>query len=245
MDCIGAKALVTGAAKRVGRAIALELAGAGCAVAVHYHRSQREAESLADEISVAGGRAVLIQADLANPDAPSEIIEQVNSKLGGLDILVNNASVFSSKPESGFNYEWWQELFRVNVFAPAALISAAEKALATGRGGKVVNICDIAADRPWSAQPGYCCSKAALVNLTKAEAKRLAPTITVNGVSPGIAVFPEEYDEESRDKLVSRVPLKRAGSPEDIAAAVRFLVERGDFITGQIINVDGGRSIAW
>jgi pteridine reductase len=132
----------------------------------------------------------------------------------------------------------------VNVFAPALLIECAAEWLRRCGAGKVVNLCDISAERPWPGYSAYCASKAALVNLTRSVARKLAPEVQVNGVSPGIAEFPEDYSTQLRERLIAKVPLKRAGSPQDIAHAVRFLVEHGDYITGQIINVDGGRSIS-
>jgi pteridine reductase len=134
-------------------------------------------------------------------------------------------------------------MFQVNTLAPAALIAETEAALLASACGNVVNLCDIAADRPWRHHMAYCASKAALVNVTKAAARKLAPRVHVNGVSPGIAAFPDHYDEATRANLIDKVPLGRAGDPDGIARMVRFLVEQGDYITGQIIRVDGGRSL--
>jgi pteridine reductase len=125
----------------------------------------------------------------------------------------------------------------------AALCHYARPHLASTGAGRIVNLCDIAAERPWAGHLPYCVSKAGLVCLTKALARELAPAIQVNGVAPGIAAFADDFDQDARDRLTAKVPLRRPGRPEDVAAAVRFLVERGDYITGQIINVDGGRSI--
>lgn len=247
MDCRGKTALITGSARRVGRAIAFELARAGCDVAVHFHRSGDEAERVAAEIRRLGRRSIVIQADLREPDAPPALVRQVADELGGLDVLVNNAAIFpkddADQAQPGQAGTVWQQVFRVNVFAPVALIDSAASWLRRSGAGKVVNLCDISADRPWPGYSSYCASKAALVNLTKSYARKLAPEVQVNGVSPGIAQFPEDYSAELRERLIAKVPLKRPGSPEDIARAVRFLVEHGDYITGQIINVDGGRSI--
>ncbi len=243
MKCENAVALVTGAAKRVGRAIALELAAAGCDVAIHYHHSEADAGELVERIEKLGRRAIAVRGDLATSDVPACIVATVRRQLGGLDVLVNNASVFVADPEGGFDPAHWPRVFQINTFAPAALIAAAEDALIAGGRGKVVNLCDISADRPWKNHMAYCASKAALINVTRSAARRLAPHVQVNGVSPGIAVFPDNYDEKLREKLVAKVPLHRPGSPADIANAVRFLVEQADYVTGQIINVDGGRSI--
>lgn len=250
MDCQDKSALITGSGRRVGRAIALELARAGCDVAVHCRRSADEAELVAAEIRRLGRRAIVACADLCQKDFPAGLVRQVTDELGGLDVLVNNAAVFvkdvASPPLKGRVTQdtVWRDVFQVNVFAPAALIECAADWLGKSGAGKVVNLCDISAERPWPGYSAYCASKAALVNVTRSYARRLAPQVQVNGVSPGIAEFPEEYSTELRERLIAKVPLKRAGSPWEIAHVVRFLVEHGDYITGQIINVDGGRSIS-
>lgn len=236
-------ALVTGAAKRLGRAIALELAASGCDVAVHYCTSAPEADEVVNLVTRAGRRAIAVSADLSERDSPRTMVERVCAELGGLDVLVNNASVFEADPPGGFDFDHWQAMLTVNALAPAALIEAAAGPLTKSGNGKVINLADISAERPWRTHVAYCASKAALVSLTKAYARRLAPRVQVNGVSPGIAIFPEEYSPGLRGKLIDRVPLKRAGEPRDVAALVRFLVDTTDYITGQIINVDGGRSI--
>jgi len=243
VDLTGKRALVTGAAKRVGRAIALELAGAGCDVAVHYWSSEDEAVGLREQITAVGRRCCLVRGDLGDPDTPGRLVDETVAALGGLDILVNNASVFGRMALEDFDPGEWERDLRVNLTAVAGMCHHARAHLLEGAGGKIVNLCDIAAERPWKGHLAYCVSKAGIVCLTKALARELAPKVQVNGVAPGIAVFPEYYDEATRQALIGRVPLKRAGSPVDVAATVRFLVERGDYITGQIIPVDGGRSI--
>ncbi len=242
MKLQGTVALVTGGARRVGRAIALELAGAGCDVALHCHRSRGDAQEVANRIVAAGRRCEVVPGDLRRPEAAGEIVERTVAALGGLQILVNNASVFERMTLESFSIDDWDRTMRINVTAPAALAAAAREHLLRA-GGKIINLCDIAADRPWPGHLAYCASKAALVCLTKTLARALAPRVQVNGVAPGIAVFPEDYEDQVRQRLVDKVPLKRAGTPEDIARTVRFLAESGDYITGQILNVDGGRSI--
>jgi len=243
MDCKGARALVTGGARRVGRAAALALADAGCDVAIHYHHSDAEAHELAERIAHTGRRALAVPGDLAEPATPSALVEDVCRQLGGLEVLVNNAAVFEADPAGGFDMAHWERVYRINALAPAALIAAAEEPLCAHGFGKIVNLCDISAERPWRRYMAYCASKAALVSVTRAAARKLAPRVQVNGVAPGIAVLPDDFDSDLRAKLVAKVPLGREGRPEDIAHAVRFLVEQGDYITGQIINVDGGRSL--
>jgi pteridine reductase len=236
-------ALVTGGARRVGRAIVLELARSGCDVAVHYHRSHDDAETLATALADLGCQCELLSDDLADTAAPGRLVDRTVDRFERLDILVNNASVFDPQRIEDFDVAAWERIMRVNLTAPAGLAAAAHRYLrATGR-GKIVNLCDIAAERPWPSHIPYCASKAALVSLTRSLARALAPDVQVNGVSPGIAVFPDDYDEATRQKLIAKVPLGRSGTPDDIARTVRFLVDEAHYVTGQIINVDGGRSI--
>ena len=247
MQLEGTVALVTGGARRVGRAIALELARAGCDIGIHYHTSHDEAQQLATEIADMGRRVVTIAADLKDATCWSGVIQQTVDNLNRLDILINNAAVFPGGGSDGvdeFRVDLWEFVMRINLIAPMGLSRYARQHLAARGGGKIINLCDISSDRPWTDHLAYCSSKAALVALTKGLARALAPDVQVNGVAAGIAVFPEEYDESLRRRLTDRVPLKRAGSPEDIAQAVRFLVEHGDYMTGEIITVDGGLRLA-
>jgi pteridine reductase len=142
-----------------------------------------------------------------------------------------------------FDCQGWESMLRTNVVAPVALCHYAQEHLKAGGCGRVINLCDISASRPWPDRLAYCTSKAALAAVTKGLARALAPEILVNGIAPGIAVFSDEYTAEQRRKLTGRVPLGRAGTPEEVARLVRFLVESGDYITGQVIPLDGGRSI--
>lgn len=245
-----AVALVTGGAKRVGRAIVLALADAGCDIALHFRSSGDEAESTAAEVRALGRRSVLIQADLRDDATWPSIVQQTVAALGQLDVLVNNASMFDPRPaverkkdRPEFDVSDWDALTRVNATAPAGLCHFARPYLEASGQGRIVNLCDIAAEDPWPGYLSYCCSKAALVALTRGLARAYAPGITVNGVSPGIAIFPDEYPPDVRSKLISQVPLKRAGTPEEVAGLVRYLVESGEYITGQIIGIDGGRSL--
>lgn len=241
MELRGKVALVTGAARRVGRAIVLELAASGCDVAIHYHRSADEAGATARDAEGLGRRVLVIQGNLEDPDCPAKLISAVVGQYGRLDILVNNASLFEPSPMN-WDDAHWTRTFRVNVLAPAALIRAAAQPMRQGGAGCVVNLADILAERPSRQYAAYCASKAALVNLTRSMARELAPTIRVNAVAPGIAVFPPDYDQATRERLVQRVPLGREGSPEQIAQAVRFICT-ADYMTGQVLTIDGGRSI--
>jgi len=228
----------------VGRAIASELARSGCDVAIHCRRSRTEADELARQIESRGRRACVVQADLTEPTAGGFVVDRVVRELGRLDILVNNAAVFEKTPLAEAEAAVWERILRVNLLAPALLIRAAVPIMRSAGAGRIVNLVDILGERPIRNHGPYCASKAALVSLTRSLALELAPEITVNAIGPGIAIFPEDYDEELRGRLTAKVPLGRAGSPEEIAAIVRFLVTEGDYITGQIIAVDGGMSLA-
>ena len=205
MNLEGAVAIVTGAARRVGRAIAIHLAHRGCHVGIHHHRSIQDAESLAFHIRDIGRRCLLIQADLAQPASWPRIIEETVSGLGRLDILVNNASIFTPMAIDGFDLEQWQRTLHVNLTAAAALCHYAAPHLRRTGCGKIVNITDIAAETPGTDHLAYCASKAALTNLTRSLAKALAPDVQVNAVAPGIAIFPEDYDEPTRARLIEKV----------------------------------------
>lgn len=246
MKLEGTVALITGGAKRVGRAIVLELARAGCDTAIHYRHSDSEARQLAAEVTEIGRRAVTVRGDLNDPANWPTIIGQTIDGLERLDVLVNNASVFpadNSDSLEAFSQSRWESILRTNLVGPMALCHHARPYLEAHGAGKIINLCDTSADRPWAQHLGYCASKAGLAALTKGLARSLAPRVQVNGVAPGIAVFPERYSDELRRKLIGKVPLGRAGSPEEVARLVRFLAEEGDYITGQIIPIDGGRSL--
>jgi pteridine reductase len=243
METTGKVALVTGAARRVGRAIALELARAGCDLAVHCRQSTGEARTLADQIRAAGRRATVVVADLAQPDGPEQIVARTIRELGRLDILVNNAAIFEKTPLEQADADTWGRILRINTIAPALLARTAAPFMRLTGAGRIVNLIDVLAERPIKNYGPYCASKAALAALTRSLALELAPVITVNGIAPGIAVFPEDYDQDLRNRLTAKVPLNRPGSPEQIAAVVRFLITDGDYITGQVIAVDGGLSL--
>lgn len=246
MTMNGTVALVTGGAKRVGRAIVLQLAEAGCHVAIHYRRSRAEAEALGADVEKLGRRALIVGADLSDPKSWPQIITEVVDAFQRLDVLINNASAFlTDRPDTldAFDPDLWEAMLRLNLVAPAGLCHHAQPYLKAGGRGHVVNLCDVASDPPHPKHLAYGTSKAALAALTRGLARALAPEVRVNGIAPGIAVFPDEYSAEQRRKLISKVPLGRAGTPEDVAGLVRFLIESGDYITGQVIPVDGGRGL--
>lgn len=236
-------ALVTGGARRVGRAIATELARAGCDVAIHCRQSLAQADQLVREIASSGRRAGAFRADLADPTACRGMVDNVVREMGRLDILVNNAAVFEKTPLADADAAAWERILRINLLAPALLARAVAPIMRSAGAGRIINLVDILGQHPIGNHAPYCASKAALISLTRSLALELAPEITVNAIAPGIAIFPEGYDEALRRRLIAKVPLGRAGSPEELAAIVRFLVTGGDYITGQIIAVDGGMSL--
>jgi pteridine reductase len=230
-------ALVTGAARRVGRQIALELADAGYDVAITFNRSDADAREVVKSIQGKGRRAIAIRADLIQPVA-NEIHGAVLGAFGRLDALVNNASMY----EPGDDPELSRRLWAVHFQQPLALCRAFEKELRMVR-GHVVNMVDLLAEKPWPKFAAYCASKAALWNLTLSLTRELAPEVTVNAIAPGVVEWPADYPESEKDRYLLRVPLGRAGTPQDVAAAVRFFCTSAPYVTGQILRLDGGRSL--
>ncbi len=232
-------ALITGGARRIGATITRTLHDAGMDVVIHCHRSMAEAEALAAQLNrVRTGSARVISQDLRQTEGPEKLIAQLQD----LDVLVNNASTFYATPLTGATVAQWDELLGTNLRAPFFLCRAAAPLLRQ-RHGCIVNISDIHAQRPLRGHAIYSISKAALDMLTKALAKELAPEVRVNAVAPGAVLWPEQMDAELKQRIVSHTMLKRPGAPEDIAATVRFLVLDAPYITGQILAVDGGRTL--
>ena len=201
------------------------------------------ARKVVDEIVAAGGQARAWACDVSDEAAVQAMVMEIVEAFGTIHILVNNASIFEKTPLEQADAQTWERLLRINTIAPALLARAAAPMMRAANGGRIINLVDVLADRPIKRHGPYCASKAALSALTRSLALELAPQITVNGIAPGIAVFPEEYDADLRQRLIARVPLGREGTPEEVAALVRFLVAEGDYLTGQIINLDGGSSI--
>ena len=242
----GRTALVTGAARRIGARIVRQLHDAGARVAIHYRSSSADAERLRDELN--GARedsAQIFAADLLETPKLGDLVADVVGWAGSLDILVNNASSFYPTPIGTITEENWSDLIGSNFKAPLFLTQAAAGYLRRG-GGSVVNVVDIHARRPLAGHIVYGPAKAALEMLTKSLAKELAPDVRVNGVSPGAILWPEQgMSDEARDSILSQIPLHRTGDPDDIAGCVRYLVCDATYVTGQIIAVDGGRSLGW
>lgn len=234
----GKIALVTGGARRVGRAISLALGRAGADLALHYHRSDDDARATAEEAASFGGRAETFRADLTRSEEIAELFAAVGEAFGRLDVLVNNAAVYHRTPIESLTGEQWDAEFAVNARAAALCIRYAIPLMGE-RGGVVVNIADVAAESPRPSYPAYCASKAALLALTKSAAKALAPAIRVNAVSPGVVMWPEGAAEDAEQNVLGQVPMKRTGSPGDVGRAVVFLAEQ-DYITAQNLRVDGG-----
>ena len=245
----GRWALVTGAAKRIGAVIARTLHAAGANVAIHYNRSATDAEQLAAELNRRRAKsAFTVGADMRDIAAVERMAAHVLERTGGrLDVLVNNASNFYPTPIGTITLEQWDDLFGSNLKAPLFLSQALVPALRAAR-GVIVNIVDVHSQRPLRDHPVYGPAKAGLAMLTRSLAKDLGPDVRVNGVSPGAILWPDEgqgMSDALRAAIIKQTALKRAGEPEDIAAAVLFLVRDAPYVTGQIIAVDGGRSVGW
>jgi NAD(P)-dependent dehydrogenase (short-subunit alcohol dehydrogenase family) len=242
MELAGRAALVTGAGRRLGQAIALGLAQAGCDIAVHHHRSRQGAEQTADGVRRAGRRAEVLSADLRDAAAARALAGRAAQALGRLDVLVNSAAVMVRQPVETVTPEEWDDTFALNVRATFFVTQGALPHLRAAR-GKVVNLADVAAFEPWSGYVPHCASKAAVVMLTKGLAKALAPDIAVNAVAPGPVLRPDGWQDAQWNRIRETTPLKRWGEPADVVSAVRFLLEGTDFLTGTVLVVDGGRLI--
>jgi pteridine reductase len=242
----GKTVLITGGARRVGAAIAKQLHGAGANLVVHYRNSAKEADGLIASLNAARpGSAAAFQADLLDLDRLPALVDFATGRFGGLDVLVNNASTFYETPIGKVTPKAWDDLLGTNLKVPLFLSQAAAPALKKS-GGLILNIVDIHALRPLRHYTVYCAAKAGLHMLTRSLAKELGPEIRVNGISPGPVLWPEQGgDEKARAKIIQRTILQRMGKPEDIARTALFFAASAPFITGQILAVDGGRSVAW
>jgi len=243
----GKVALVTGGARRVGAAIARRLHGLGSAVLVHYRESDTAARALAAELNRERRHSAAIAAcDLLQIRALSGLVEAAVREFGRLDVLVNNASSFFPTPVGEITEEAWADLMGTNLKAPVFLSQAAAEELMR-REGCIVNIVDIHAVYPMKNHLVYSAAKAGLVAATRALARELAPRVRANAVAPGPILWPEDSawsDKGLRDHIIQRTLLKRVGEPDDIAKAVAFLVADAPYVTGQVVNVDGGRTVA-
>ncbi len=239
-------ALVSGAARRIGAAIARRLHGEGARVAIHYRGSATDAEALVGQLNeLRPDSAAAFQLDLQYTDEIPGLVADVADWGGRLDILVNNASTFYPTPAGDITEDQWDDLIGTNLKAPLFLSQAAIPELRR-TGGDIINIVDIHARRPLRNHAVYGAAKAGLAMLTRALAKDLAPDIRVNGVSPGAILWPEDdMSDAVKKSILEQIPLQRSGDPDDIAGCVLFLARDARYVTGQIIAVDGGRSLGW
>jgi pteridine reductase len=234
--------LVTGAAVRVGRAIALAFAGAGADVAVHYRGSRAAAQQTADEIRALGVRAALVQADQALPGEPERMVAEAASALGGLDVVALSAAGFEKVPAIDIDRARFEAMLATNLTGPFLIARAAHPHLRASRGA-IVSVLDLCGTtQVWKGYAHYAAAKAGLAALTRLLALEWAPEVRVNGIAPGTVIAPADTTPGERERLVRRIPLGREGSPDDVARAAVFLASE-PFITGQILAVDGGRSI--
>lgn len=243
-DLSGKVALITGGAKRIGESLSRTLHTAGMNLVIHYQSSSEQARSL--QVDLNGQRAhscILIQCDLTEFNKLGSLVEESIRQMGRLDVLINNASVFFPTPTGSTREEQWNCLLDTNLKAPYFLSQAAAPQLRKNR-GCIINMVDIYAQRPLPDHSAYCASKAGLVSLTQSLAQSLAPDVRVNAIAPGAILWPEnQHDEVAQKRLLSRTPLRRAGEPLDIARTALYLIRDAAYTSGQILTVDGGRSV--
>jgi len=243
----GKAVLVTGGARRVGAAICRRLHAAGANLMVHYRGSALEANALQTELNARRTSSVALgQADLLKLSAISKLVETALEQFGRLDAVINNASSFFATPMGEISERAWDDLIGTNLKAPLFLAQAAAPELRKAR-GCIINIVDIHAELPLTQHAVYTAGKGGLLALTRALARDLAPDVRVNGIAPGTILWPEDErwgDELARQRIINRTALKRVGEPDDVAKAVEFLLANAPYITGQVLAVDGGRSIS-
>ena len=242
MEIEGKIALVTGGAKRLGRRIALALAERGAELVIHYRDSEREAQELLALLKRAGGKPVAVQGDVSRAADVDRIVETALRAFGRIEILVNNAAIFSRTPFETLTEADWDRFLDVNLKGPFLMCRRVGGTMLQHGQGKIINLADIAARKVWAEFIPYSVSKAGLIALTRGLAKALAPAVQVNAVAPGAVLLPEGTTPDERQRAIHRVPLDRLGSPEDIVRAVVYLIEN-DFVTGEVLTVDGGQHL--
>jgi NAD(P)-dependent dehydrogenase (short-subunit alcohol dehydrogenase family) len=230
-------ALITGAARRIGRGIALRLAREGARVAIHYNRSEAEARRTAEEC----GGAELFRANLESVDEIARMFAEVETRMGRLDWLVNNAARFTRFDPMAITEKDWDFIHSVNLKATFFCCQHGARLMQKSGGGRIVNLSSLGGIRPWAEHAHYCASKAGVIMLTKALAKAWAPQIAVNSVAPGVIPF-ADIDERGK-RLVEMTPARRGGTPDEIADAVVYFLRASNFVTGQVLAVDGGLSL--
>lgn len=241
MELRGRVALVTGAGRRVGRALAEALGGQGMRVAVHYHGSAEGAGDTVRAIESGGAEAEVFQADLRNPAACERLIAAVVARFGGLDVLVNSAAVMERTPFGEVTAEAWDDMFALNLRAPFFCAQAAAPHLRRARGA-VINIADLAGLEVWPGYVPHGISKAGVIHLTRSLARVMAPEVRVNAIAPGTVLLPDDWSEEGSERLRRTTPLAAHGSPDDVVGAMLYLLSAG-FVTGDTLIVDGGRHV--
>jgi NAD(P)-dependent dehydrogenase (short-subunit alcohol dehydrogenase family) len=240
----GKIALVTGAARRVGKTIALTLADRGAHVVITYNSSEAEAQATLRDIETRGVQGMALKGNITRSGDVDTVVRQVIERFGRIDILVNNASNYYKTPFATLTEAQWDDLVGTNLKGTFLVSKRVGDEMLKAGAGKIINLADWAGFRPYKDYIPYCVAKAGVIALTTALAKTLAPHIQVNAVAPGPVLLPEDFSESLRGAIVQATPLKRLGTPDDVAQTVVFLVEGSDFITGAIIPVDGGRLIA-
>lgn len=243
MDIHDKVVLITGSAIRVGKAIAMTFAKKGARTIIHYRSSEKEAEATAAEIAAVGHRPLVVQGDVSRREDWERMHEEIMTAYGRLDVLVNNAAIFYKTPFLDATEKDWDQFMNINLKSVFHGSQVFGKGMMAQGSGKIINIADVSAEKVWPTYIPYCVSKAGIVAMTRGLAKALAPAVTVNAVAPGTVLLAESYDEQEEQALIDKTPLKRVGEAQDIANTVVFLVEGSDFISGQVIGVDGGRSL--
>jgi NAD(P)-dependent dehydrogenase (short-subunit alcohol dehydrogenase family) len=238
----GRTALVTGAGTRIGQAIAIGLARAGCDIAVHYNGSKSGADQTASAVTQEGRRAEVLQADLTDAKAAFGLAGRAVHRFQRLDVVINSAAIMVRQLVEEVTPESWDATLALNLRAMFFVSQGAIPHLRRAK-GKIVNIADIAGMEPWPAYVTHCVSKAGVIMLTKALARALAPDIAVNAVAPGAVLLPDSWDTAMGEHLIETTPLRRLGEPSDVVAAVKFLLADTDYVTGTVLVIDGGRLI--
>ena len=243
MEISNKVALITGSSDRVGRIIALTLSAKGAKVAIHYYSNEDKALDTQREIERLGSKSMILCSDISQRKDWMDMVNKIKDRWGRIDILVNNAAIFYPTPFFEITDDQWDHFMDTNLRGTFYGCQIIGELMYRKKLGKIINIADVSAQNVWPGYIPYCISKAGVIALTRGLSKVLAPYVTVNAVSPGTVLLAENYNQEEEDYLISRTPLKRIGTPEDIANTIAFLIEGSDFITGEIINVDGGRSL--
>ncbi|MEE8423407.1 MAG: SDR family oxidoreductase [Thermodesulfobacteriota bacterium] len=243
MDLKGKVILVTGGAKRLGRAISLGLAQKGARMAIHYNRSGEEAKDTLKAITDKGGEGCLFPADLIGEKEVFKVIQNVSSYFGTVDILINNAAIFEEGSFFTTTSENWDRHFNINLKAPFLLSQKFAEQVSENGAGKIIHITDFRGVKPGVEHFAYTIAKSALITMTKSMAKVLAPRITVNALALGAILSPEGTGEDYFEQKIKKIPLKRSGEPSDVVSAIQFLLEGADFITGATLIIDGGEHL--